>query len=429
MLPSVTGTTNPTATRTHTATITPTSTMTPVSLLPRTEEDIARIEGDVVEIRGLEKRIEPEIYVLTKNVVEPMLLNRFINEEFVQVLQDEARVLVALGLVDPQYDLVTNYLNNIVDYIGGFYIPGENEIYVIGSILFDGVEKFIYVHEFTHALQDQNFPIITSDYYPNCKYQEQACTAMDALIEGEAELVQYIWLQNYAVKEDYKDISRFTPSPQYIPEEAPPPFAARDLMFPYTEGAVFATFLYEKGGWVEINRAYARPPTTTEQILHPEKYIEGEGGISVRDAPLGDVLGDEWLLIKDETLGEWRTYLILEYSANIDGFLPDGVAASASAGWGGDHYQVYFNDETGQSTMTVHWVWDTIEDADEFASTFDDYLSARFSGAMVSRGGGSCYTLNQQYTCMFRYLQHTLWILAPDQGALELVLTLFPNFR
>ena len=45
------------------------------------------------------------------------------------------------------------------------------------------------------------------------------------------------------------------------------------LVFPYTDGLVFAQAVKKRGGsWASIDAAYASPPLSTEQILHPERY-------------------------------------------------------------------------------------------------------------------------------------------------------------
>ena len=46
------------------------------------------------------------------------------------------------------------------------------------------------------------------------------------------------------------------------------------MIFPYLRGMVFCVKLTNEGGWKAIDEAYKNPPVSTEQILHPEKYLE-----------------------------------------------------------------------------------------------------------------------------------------------------------
>ena len=76
-------------------------------------------------------------------------------------------------------------------------------------------------------------------------------------------------------------------------------------------GRKFVEALYQRGGWAAVNKAYEDLPASTEQILHPEKYLAGEKPIEVAAAPLSEVFGGDWQIIADEVLGEWRTYHVV----------------------------------------------------------------------------------------------------------------------
>ena len=84
-----------------------------------------------------------------------------------------------------------------------------------------------------------------------------------------------------------------------------PPILTDELLFPYTEGLDFILALNKSGGWAKINAAFSDPPTTSEQILHPDKYLTGEGAHTVTlpdgSAALGDGWTDEW----DSSVGEF----------------------------------------------------------------------------------------------------------------------------
>ena len=54
--------------------------------------------------------------------------------------------------------------------------------------------------------------------------------------------------------------------------ERMPPILRESLLFPYTGGPSFVQRLQAQGGWDAVNAAFAKPPASTEQILHPEKY-------------------------------------------------------------------------------------------------------------------------------------------------------------
>ena len=61
------------------------------------------------------------------------------------------------------------------------------------------------------------------------------------------------------------------------------PLVIRDeVIFPYREGALFAISLWRSGGFDNVNRAFANPPRSTEQIIHPEKYVAADQPAQVK---------------------------------------------------------------------------------------------------------------------------------------------------
>ena len=430
----------PTWTPTDTATITPTRTPRPTATLSPTpsppvpnptvlaEMDI--IQQQVADVRGLEPLVSviPR-YLLSKTKVRPVLAASFEAGGGTQAaLDDEARVLTALGLIKPTYNLYTNALNSLADNIGGFYLPWSDELYVIGAG-FSGVERYIFSHEYGHALVDQHLDLNRLGVYPLCSGDEQRCQAIRALVEGDATLVMNQWWQQYAGPQDYSDILAYTPPAQTLPEQFPPPFVLRDAVFPYVEGLNFVNALYARGRWALVNAAYTNLPESTEQILHPSKYFNGDAPEEMPDTPLEAVLGEGWRLLDNNSLGEWMTYLLLGYGADVEAQLDDAVAERAAAGWGGDRYRVYYNDDGRQTAMSARWSWDTMGDATTFHGALADYLRERYGGNEVDSARGTCWEANAQRSCLYRAGLEILWLLGPDAATVDAILNLFPGFN
>ncbi len=138
--------------------------------------------------------------------------------------------------------------------------------------------------------------------------------------------------------------------------------------------------LYNHDGWYAVNAAFAQPPTTTEQIMHPDKYIAGEGAQTVDLADQSATLGAGWQSIWDAPLGEFylNEYLATELTAN--------QANAAAAGWGGDHLRIY-RDASGQLAYTLRLVWDTPADQTEFGDLYTQFGDKLFGG----KADNSCW--------------------------------------
>lgn len=420
-MPSETPIPSPTATRTPT----PTPSLPPPDAAMAAEMDI--IAQQVSDLRGLPLQGENPRYLVERDRVEDVLRGLVLSPDLQAELEDQKLVLSTLGLVKPTYDLVKYALNSNADNIGGFYLPWTKEMYVIGSD-FGGIERFVYSHEFDHALTDAHFGIEALGVYPLCLSNAQRCGAIRALAEGDATLLMEQWWQQYATPQDYEDIFEYEPPRQTVPEEFPPPYISQDLSFPYDYGYDFVNYLYERGNWAAVNRAYADLPQSTEHILHPETYLAGEAPLDVGLPSLEGVLGEAWRLVDDDVLGEWMAFLILGYGADISAQLPDDDAWRAAEGWGGDHYQVYHEAATGETVLVARWAWDSQRDADEFAQALRQYQEQRFRGGQVNRTDGACWETNGQASCLFTSAGQSLWLLAPDQTVLNNVLVAFPDF-
>jgi hypothetical protein len=138
------------------------------------------------------------------------------------------------------------------------------------------------------------------------------------------------------------------------------------LIFPYRKGYAFCRRLTAQGDWDRVDHAFREPPRSTEQILHPEKYLA-----ALPDEPValtfgaGDPLAPaEWSFAKENVLGEFSIEVLLRPQ------LGRAWSSRAAAGWDGDLYRVYRQKEKEPRRAALIWVsaWDSPEEAEEFAA-------------------------------------------------------------
>ena len=103
--------------------------------------------------------------------------------------------------------------------------------------------------------------------------------------------------------------------------------------------------------------AWRRPPDSTEQVLHPEKFANAERGELFEVSDIRGVEQAGYRRIAEDTLGE------LELSVYLGQSSPTGTNEAAAAGWGGDQLVVY---RRADATAVVWWTtWDSEADAVE----------------------------------------------------------------
>jgi hypothetical protein len=121
------------------------------------------------------------------------------------------------------------------------------------------------------------------------------------------------------------------------------------LIAPYVDGIAFVHTLRKKGSWPMVDRAWGRPPTTTEQVLHVDKWESGEKAIEIA-APTAATLGTGWKMEDEDTFGE------LGFALTFEEWMESKAARLAAAGWGGDRSAVFVKGD--EIALAVHVRYD-----------------------------------------------------------------------
>jgi hypothetical protein len=432
--PTVTPTPSITPTRyppTWTPTPAPTAppTRTPTALPtfdPAVQTELIRLRDQIAQVRGLPPGDSIPTALIPVERVEIILRSLLDIPQRQLELANRAHALAALGLIRPGYDLSRYTVNSFADNAGGFYVPWQNVVDVAGAD-FGGVGTLTYVHQTAHYLLDKQFDFKRLNLYPACTTGEQQCQAVQSLIEGDAGLSTDQWLATQASDAQKASLPEYQELPPAAADLSAPSFVERDVAFRSEQGRQFVEALYQRGGWAAVNAAYENLPVSTEQILHPEKFVEGEKPIEVAAVPLPEAFDSDWQIIADEALGEWRTYQLLSQGVDGAARLSEDTSQKAAAGWGGDRYRVYFDPRNDQSALVAQWAWDTPQDATEFQQAMRAYLDLRFRGAKMP--DQNCWSANRQTTCLYASETGTLWVLAPQSSMVDAVRQAYPDFE
>ncbi|MGB7538001.1 MAG: hypothetical protein WBM17_05650 [Anaerolineales bacterium] len=428
--PRATETPTPTLTRTLTITYTPTITPSPTLAPPdaTVQADMARLIKEVEDIRGLKMEGSVPAYIVDRDQAEAILqadLDRIGYDETIKI---EAKALAVLGFIKPTYDLAKYATSRQADGVLGFYMPYNRTMYIIGN-RFAGMERWTFSHEFDHALVHSIYPdSMASRGDPLCANDSQRCEAIRALVEGDAMLVETMWRDQYATAYDERDIALSPYQLLMPPEQNTPAYMYPSMLFTYLGGETFVYTLWKQGNWALVNKVYEKLPDSTEQILHPEKFLAGEKPVAMKVPELGNVVGEGWSLIKSDSLGEFKSYLLLAFGADNPAQLSTDTAAEAVTGWGGDHYLVFESAAGEQLLLAAEWAWDTDADATQFLAAMEDYLDKRFRGGAVQAAAGKCWSMNDTSTCVYRSGKSILWLTGPDMGIFNAVRLAYGNY-
>ncbi len=341
-------------------------------------------------VRQLRLRRQVTIEIEDGDAIARSLRSQIKEEEI-----ERARLLYGgLGLLDAEADLQSMFADILGEQVIGYYDPESGRLVIRDDVMAGLLGSFgpeqtqearlVLVHELVHALQDQRLGL--GESYEKERTAD-ADNAFRAVVEGDATLAmlaQALRQQGIPLSAatagiqqmgDYVDLNALVRGDKL---DDAPAILRVTLVAPYLRGLQFVAAVQGRGGWPAVNNAHRRPPPTSEQILHPDKYFAREPAEDIRIPDNEALLTAGFDRMAEDTLGE------LELSVYLGQGRPSGTDEQAAAGWGGDRLVVY---RRKQEIAVVWWTsWDSDSDAQEALSAARK-VSPKDSDASVERKG------------------------------------------
>lgn len=335
----------------------------------------------------------------SKRVLPTLLTRKQLGEEMLKMMKEEFTP-EELDLMDASYKafgLMPDNVNSgelmtklLTEEVAGFYDPQKRRMVLIreneekkepgffsrllgAKATFDKAEqKTTLAHEMTHALQDQLYDLRAIQ--KRVEKDDDLALAFSALVEGDATLLMFAEMDSEgditnmdpdAIRATFTMMSWMLPVAGGPSLRKAPAIFRESLIFPYFQGMIFCISVTGKSGWPALHAVYADPPTSTEQIMHPDKYTgqERDEPQSVLLPDLASTPGGDWKHLGGNCLGEFQTSILLKRLRS---------GRRASAGWDGDRYEV-FQRTDGSLGLVYVSVWDSEKDAGEFAKAYEEY--------------------------------------------------------
>jgi hypothetical protein len=309
------------------------------------------------------------------------------SEEEEQELQAWNGVYRLLHLIGPEDDLAainTSFSANIL----GFYSPDDDKLVLVAEqgATIDAGDEATLAHEYVHSFQDARWDIEKLDKLAENEDETHSNTEYGAtvrcLIEGDAVVSEMAYV---ASSDPLSALIGLIPSPEGGSGSSDiPPGMARYFYFPYDQCSDFVGQLFLSGGleafnlmggWEAVNRAYDDMPTSTEQILHLDKYMSHEGPTAVSLPDISAQLGQGWSQLDNAVFGEFDVWnYLLSSLEGQSGW--DDVAEAAAAGWGGGRLVSYSSEDGADLVLHLSLGWDSAGDLSEFVDAFQQVAGA-----------------------------------------------------
>jgi hypothetical protein len=340
---------------------------------------------DVLEVvsrlRRLEIKRPVKSALKTRDEIEASVIRDLDETTPREEFEASEKTLLKLGLIRKDFQLRNYIIKLLREQVAGFYEPKTKEFY-LAAWLPVSEQKKVMAHELVHALQDQHFNLRRFERWP--KGDSDAELAAHALVEGEATLVmiQYDLEQTGVRGVDITKLGSLTDrlleadantdDPNYPVLSAAPTVLRENLQFPYVYGVGFAQAILKSSSWRGLDNAYEQLPASTEQIIHPEKFIARDNPVKIEIPDLARSLQGSWKQLDADVNGEFG------YQVLLGEFISKRTARDAATGWGGDRYGFYENKATGASMLIQYTAWDSANDAKEFFDAYSERNEKRY---------------------------------------------------
>jgi hypothetical protein len=381
-------------------------TVTVADLAARNQERLTEVQTSVAAIRGLSPRLPIQLNLVPSDQWPQQLAAAAGDTLDPEAAERQVLILSAFNFFPAGYPLYQTNLALSAEQPAGYYDPQTNQLILADQNgLLSAADQWLYAGEYVHALQDQYYRL---DDLANPALDSEARLALQALAEGDARLVQLNYRQaDYFDSQELAEIADFVSQPESTALTGAPRILQATRAMIEDGGLLFVQELYDESGWASVNNAWINPPVTTEQILHPDKYLAGELPQPLTLPLLTATLGPGWQRLVEEPFGEFylREYLAQQISQQ--------EAELAAAGWGGGRYAVYHHPEDDALVMVLSLVWDASNDDDQFRDAFTLYATNLAGNPGLGQpDGGRCWQM-ADILCLYHLNEANFIIRAP----------------
>jgi len=369
------------------------------------------IAKEIEQIRGL--TFKRPVRVESQSMES---FGQYVSRELDQAVPENIRshfgiIVRALGLYrgPPIEDFASMMTTVLTSQVGAYYDPEKQTFFVVMGGMSELMQGVMYSHELYHAMQDQYFNLTT---YMRAGRERGVHTdnsdadlARNAVVEGEATYVMSLWMmqkmmhktppreamaqivsmQSNMTVEQLREALKQPRVAEMVGSDLQgavdaageiPTFIMDSMMGVYLKGLSFVFAVHEQG-LPAVEKLYGEyPPQSTEQILHPEKWLAREAPTAFAWPKFDQVKALRgWELLDQDVMGEFQWRIIFKEQGQA------ALAEAASAGWGGDRYAVFKRKDSGATLLLLRTRWDSEQEAQEFADAYRKVLAFKYADA------------------------------------------------
>jgi len=337
---------------------------------------IGAIEAGLSSITGLRFTRPVPYGVLNKDQLRTFLEERIQKAIKPADLRAEELTLKMLGLIPPDFDLRQNTVDLLTEQAAAFYDYNKKKLFVLEGSSGGVEERTALVHELAHAIADQHFHL--GKYIREGERSDDGSTARLAVMEGQATwlMAAYLSKQDGGPSEvPDRMLSLMTESIQSSAREYPvfskaPLYIRESLVFPYAEGMLFQNAVFRKLGRAAFSEVFVNPPTSTQQIIHPDLYLAHHA--PANPTPPRPPEPHSFRTLAEGNLGEFDYRVLLSQFADGD----QGKALATHLA--GSTYALLEHKHEKFPVLVYASTWDSAESARQYFELYSKVLLGKW---------------------------------------------------
>jgi hypothetical protein len=348
--------------------------------------DLKRIQADLTAITGLPFKRDVPAAFMTRDELKRYLDKQVKENAKPKELHATEVTLKLLGVVPADFDLRRTTVELLTEQAEAFYDYHRRRLFLVESPGGSATElEIALAHELAHALADQNFDL--KHFMKTRNTNDDQAMARMAVMEGQAS-----WLMAaYASKKltgTITNLTRYFDPSAAMNEQAAasypvfahaPMYVRESLVFPYAEGMRFEQALYQTDGQRSFAEVFRRPPDSTQQVIHPDRYRRG----GIPESPVSPKLPAGYKRILDGTLGEF------DYRVLLSAWGDKKEGHEAASHLTGSTYQTGESKGAKADAITFASTWDSPENARRFLTLYSEALERKAGACTFSTRTGS----------------------------------------
>jgi len=336
---------------------------------------IEQILAELGTITGL-KPLRPIRHdLINKDGVRRFLEERIREEIKPQELRAEELVLKKFGFVPADFDLKKTMVDLLTEQAAAFYDFRKKKMFVLESAP-SMLQQVALVHEVAHALADQHFHL--DKFVDSGNKSDDTATARQAVMEGQATWLMSEYMARRSGQSlrtspailDFMVASAAMPAGQFPVFDAAPLYLKETLLFPYAQGMLFQHALVEKMDRAGFAEVYRRPPVSSQQILHPDKYFAGVVPVEPATPELNT--SSEYKELIAGAIGELDHKILLRQYAS------QSEADSLAPNWTGGRYRLLEHKKNKRVVLLYVSQWESEECARAFFRAYRRLLEKKW---------------------------------------------------